>query len=161
MRPDADDLRRSRLNDTEVLATMTPRSTRPLDVIIRIAIVGLTLGTAYIHSTLGGLLFTLNATGYVVAAIAIAIPLGLAIRFRWFIRLGLIGYAATAIVAWAVQGPYYSTAYIAKAIEVVLIALLAIEFARMDGNPLKVVKSELTLVAAKLGRRPATGQAGA
>jgi hypothetical protein len=161
MRPDADDLRRSRLNDTEVLATMTPRSTRPLDVIIRIAIVGLTLGTAYIHSTLGGLLFTLNATGYVVAAIAIAIPLGLAIRFRWFIRLGLIGYAATAIVAWAVQGPYYSTAYIAKAIEVVLIALLAIDFARMDGNPLKVVKSELALLAAKLGRRPATGQAGA
>jgi hypothetical protein len=161
MRPDADDLRRSRLNDTEVLATMTPRSTRPLDVIIRIAIVGLTLGTAYIHATLGGLLFTLNATGYVVAAIAIAIPLGLAIRFRWFIRLGLIGYAATAIVAWAVQGPYYSTAYIAKAIEVVLIALLAIDFARMDGNPLKVVKSELALLAAKLGRRPATGQAGA
>jgi hypothetical protein len=161
MRPDADDLRRSRLNDTEVLATMTPRSTRPLDVIIRIAIVGLTLGTAYIHSTLGGLLFTLNATGYVVAAIAIAIPLGLAIRFRWFIRLGLIGYAATAIVAWAVQGPYYSTAYIAKAIEVVLIALLAVEFVRMDGNPLKVVKSELALVAAKLGRRPATGPAGA
>jgi hypothetical protein len=161
MRPDADDLRRSRLNDTEVLATMTPRSTRPLDVIIRIAIVGLTLGTAYIHSTLGGLLFTLNATGYVVAAIAIAIPLGLAIRFRWFIRLGLIGYAATAIGAWAVQGPYYSTAYIAKAIEVVLIALLAIEFVRMDGNPLKVVKSELALLVAKLGRRPATGQAGA
>jgi hypothetical protein len=161
MRPDADDLRRSRLNDTEVLATMTPRSTRPLDVIIRIAIVGLTLGTAYIHSTLGGLLFTLNATGYVVAAIAIAIPLGLAIRFRWFIRIGLIGYAATAIVAWAVQGPYYSTAYIAKAIEVVLIALLAIDFVRMDGNPLKVVKSELALLASKLGRRPATGPAGA
>jgi hypothetical protein len=161
MRPDADDLRRSRLNDTEVLATMTPRSTRPLDVIIRIAIVGLTLGTAYIHSTLGGLLFTLNATGYVVAAIAIAIPLGLAIRFRWFIRLGLIGYAATAIMAWAVQGPYYSTAYVAKAIEVVLITLLAIEFVRMDGNPLKVVKSELALLAAKVGRRAATGQAGA
>ena len=43
---------------------MTSRSSlRPLDVIIRIAIVGLTLGTAYIHSTLGGLLFTLNAAG--------------------------------------------------------------------------------------------------
>ena len=67
---------------------MTSRSSlRPLDVIIRIAIVGLILGTAYIHSTLGGLLFTLNATGYVVAAVAIAIPLGLAVRFRWFVRL--------------------------------------------------------------------------
>jgi hypothetical protein len=141
---------------------MTPRSSlRPLDVIIRIAIVGLVLGTAYIHSTLGGLLFTLNATGYVVAAIAIIVPLGLAIRFRWFIRLGLMGYAATAIVAWAVQGPYYTTAYIAKAIEVVLITLLAIDFARMDGNPVKVVKGELALLASKLGRRPATDLAGA
>ena len=141
---------------------MTPRSSlRPLDVIIRIAIVGLTLGTAYIHSTLGGLLFTLNAAGYVVAALAIVIPLGLAVRFRWFIRLGLMGYAATAIVAWAVQGPYYTTAYIAKAIEVSLIVLLAIDFARMDGNPIKVVKSELALLASKIRRQPATGQAGA
>src|SRR6185295_9192984 len=122
---------------------MTPRSSlRPLDVIIRIAIVGLTLGTAYIHSTLGGLLFTLNATGYVVAALAIVIPLGLAIRFRWVIRLGLMGYAATAIIAWA-------------------ITRLAIDFARMDGNPINVIKSELGLLSSKLGRRPATGQAGA
>ena len=141
---------------------MIPRSSlRPLDVIIRIAIVGLTLGTAYIHSTLGGLLFTLNATGYVVAALAVVIPLGLAVRYRWFIRLGLMGYAATAILAWAVQGPYYTTAYIAKAIEVALIVLLAIDFARMDGNPIKVVKSELALLGSKLRRQPATGQAGA
>ena len=141
---------------------MTPRSSlRPLDVVIRIGIVGLTLGTAYIHSTLGGLLFTLNALGYLVAAVAVVIPLGLAIRFRWFVRLGLIGYAATAIVAWAVQGPYYSTAFIAKGIEIGLIALLAVDFARMDGNPVKVVKSELALLASKLSRRAATGQAGA
>jgi len=141
---------------------MNPRtSLRPLDVIIRIAIVGLVLGTAYIHSTLGGLLFTLNAVGYLVAAIAIAIPLGLAIRFRWFIRVGLVGYAATAIIAWAVQGPYYTTAYVAKAIEIALITLLAIDFARMDGNPVTVVKRELALLASKVGLRPATGQAGA
>jgi hypothetical protein len=31
----------------------------------------------------------------------------------------------------------------------------------MDGNPVKVVKAELALLTAKLGRRPATGQAGA
>ena len=141
---------------------MNPRSSlRPLDVVIRIAIVGLTLGTAYIHATLGGLLFTLNALGYVVAALAVVIPLGLAIRFRWFVRVGLMGYAATAIVAWAVQGPYYQTAYIAKAIEIGLIALVAIDFARMDGNPVNVVKSELSLLSSKLGRRSATGQAGA
>ena len=141
---------------------MTPRSSlRPLDVVIRIAIVGLTLGTAYIHSTLGGLLFTLNALGYLVAAVAVVIPLALAIRFRWVVRIGLMGYAATAIVGWAVQGPYYSTAFIAKGIEIALITVLAVDFARMDGNPIRVVKSELALLSSKLGRRAATGQAGA
>ena len=63
----------------------------------------LVLGTAYIHSTLGGLLFTLNALGYVTAAVAMVIPLALAVRFRWVIRLGLIGYAATAIFMWAIR----------------------------------------------------------
>jgi hypothetical protein len=156
----ADCGRRSDKKEPVIMTNATSRSAiRPIDVVIRIAIVGLTLGTAYIHSTLGGLLFTLNALGYLVAAVAIVIPLGLAIRFRWFVRLGLIGYAATAIVAWAVQGPYYTTAYIAKAIEVALIVLLAVDFARMDGNPVKVVKGELGLLAAKLGRRPATGSA--
>ncbi len=50
-------------------------SLRPADVAIRAAIVALTLSTAYIHSTLGGLLFTLNAVGYVVAAVAMIVPL--------------------------------------------------------------------------------------
>ena len=71
------------------------------------AIVVLALATGYIHSTLGGLLFTLNAVGYVVAAIAMVIPLALAVRFRWVVRLGLIGYATTTIAGWAIQGPYY------------------------------------------------------
>ena len=141
---------------------MTPRSSlRPLDVVIRIAIVGLTLGTAYIHSTLGGLLFTLNALGYLVAAVAVVIPLGLAIRFRWFIRIGLMGYAATAIVAWAIQGPYYSTAFIAKGIEVALIALVAIDFARMDGNPVDVVKREFAAFTALVAGRRGSAGAGA
>ena len=94
---------------------------RPSDVVIRAAIVGLALATGYIHLTLGGLLFTLNAIGYVVAAVAMVVPLALAVRFRWFVRLGLMGYAATTIIGWAIQGPYFPTAYIAKAIEVALI----------------------------------------
>ena len=137
------------------------RTLSPVDVALRLAIVGLTLSTAYIHSTLGGLLFTLNAVGYVTAAVALVIPLAIAVRFRWFVRLGLIGYAATTIIAWAIQGPYFQTAYIAKAIEVALIALVAIDFARMDGNPVNVVKRELARLASKLGRRAATGSASA
>jgi hypothetical protein len=137
------------------------RSLSPVDVALRLAIVGLILGTAYIHSTLGGLLFTLNALGYLTAAVAIAIPLGIAIRFRWFVRIGLIAYATATIIGWAIQGPYFITAYIAKAIEVTLITLVAIDFVRMDGNPVNVVKGELAQLSARFGRRSATGSAGA
>src|SRR6476646_8907049 len=128
-------------------------SLRPADVAIRAAIVGLVLATGYIHSTLGGLLFTLNAAGYAVAAIAMVIPLALAVRFRWVVRIGLIGYAATAIVAWAVMGPYFTTAYIAKAIEVSLIVLVAIDFARHDGNPVSLVRREIAAFSSLVGRR--------
>jgi hypothetical protein len=128
-------------------------SLRPADVAVRAAIVALTLSTAYIHSTLGGLLFTLNAVGYVAAAVAIVVPLAIAVRFRWIVRVGLIGYAATAIVAWAVMGPYFSTAYIAKAIEVALIVALAIDFARHDGNPVAVVRRELAAFTNLVARR--------
>ena len=91
------------------------------------------------------------------------VPLALAVRFRWFVRLGLIGYAATTIIAWAIQGPYFQTAYIAKAIEVALIALLVIDFARMDGNPVAVVKRELAAehvrhLARPLRRRRGVGK---
>ena len=81
---------------------------RASDVVVRAAIVALALATGYIHFTLGGLLFTLNAAGYAVAAVAMIVPLALAVRFRWIVRIGLIGYAATAIVGWAIMGPYYT-----------------------------------------------------
>jgi hypothetical protein len=131
------------------------RTLSPVDVALRVSIVGLALATGYIHSTLGGVLFTLNAIGYLVAAVAMVIPLSLAVRYRWVVRLGLMGYAATTIIGWAIQGPYYSTAYIAKGIEVALIILLAVDFARMDGNPITVIKSEIAALQARFGRRPA------
>lgn len=133
---------------------------RTSDVVVRALIVALTLGTAYIHSTLGGLLFTLNAVGYVVAAVAVVAPLAIAVRFRWIVRVGLIGYAATAIAAWAIMGPYYTTAYIAKAIEVALIVTLAVDFARHDGNPVSVARRELAAFLALVShRRSAAGAA--
>ena len=128
-------------------------SLRTSDIAVRAAIVALALATGYIHSTLGGLLFTLNAVGYAVAAIAIVVPLGLAVRFRWVIRVGLMGYAATAILMWAIQGPYYQTAYIAKAIEVALIVVLAVDFARHDGNPIALVRRELAAFSSLVTRR--------
>ena len=142
------------------MSTQRPISVpRPLDVALRVAIVGLALATGAIHLNLGGTLFTLNGIGYVVAAAAIAVPLGLAIRFRWVIRLGLIGYALVAIVGWYLDGPRYDVAYLAKAIEVVLIALLSIDFVRHDGNPISVVREALTTLRHWLASpRPTLGR---
>ena len=122
---------------------VTLRPTSPAGVLLRAGIVVLALATGWIHSTLGGLLFSLNAVGYVLAAAAMVAPIGLAVRFRWFVRLGLIAYAATAIVAWYLTGPRYDVAYIAKGIEVVLIALLLIEVRAYDGNPLRRLRQAL------------------
>ena len=119
------------------------RLTSPAGVAVRLAIVGLTVATGWIHLNLGGLLFALNGLGYFAAAVAMIAPLAIAIRFRWFIRLGLIGYAATAIVAWYLTGPRYDVAYIAKAIEVALIGLLALEVWAYDGNPLRRIRRGL------------------
>ena len=121
------------------------------DAILRAAIVALTLATGYIHATLGGPLFTLNAVGYVVGATAMVAPLAIAIRFRWIVRIGLAGYAALTITAWVIQGPFYSTAYVAKAIELALIVLLAIDFVRFDGNPLTLIRREARAGLGRLG----------
>jgi len=109
-------------------------------VVLRSGIVALTIATGAIHLTLGGLLFTLNGLGYLIAAVAMVIPLELAIRYRGVVRLGLMAYAATTIVGWYLMGPRYETAYVAKAIEVGLIALLAIEIRRLDGSPVAIVR---------------------
>lgn len=130
------------------------RAVGPTDVVLRLGIVALALATGYIHSTLGGLLFTLNALGYLVAAVAMVVPLGIAIRFRWLVRLGLIGYAAVTILGWAAQGALLIPAAVAaKAIEVALIALLAVDFVRHDGSPLTVVRGELARLAALVSGR--------
>ena len=120
------------------MTTLRPTSTAGL--FLRTAIVGLTIATGWIHLTLGGTLFTLNGIGYLVAAVAMVAPIGLAIRFRWFIRLGLIAYALAAIVGWYVMGPRYDVAYLAKAIEVGLIVLLSIEVRAYDGSPIRRVR---------------------
>ncbi len=130
------------------------RAVGPTDVVLRLGIVALALATGYIHSTLGGLLFTLNALGYLVAAVAMVVPLGIAIRFRWLVRLGLIGYAAVTILGWAAQGALLIPAAVAaKAIEVALTALLAVDFVRHDGSPLTVVRGELARLAALVSGR--------
>ncbi|HYI67317.1 MAG TPA: hypothetical protein VEW95_10365 [Candidatus Limnocylindrales bacterium] len=124
--------------------------TRAAGAVLTAAIVGLTLATAYIHSTLGGLLFTLNALGYLGLAALIVIgaaaPVAIVERFSWFPRLALIGYTAMTIAGYLVMGPYFSLGWIAKGIEVGLIALLVVDVIRVYGSPVGMVRSALASV---------------
>ena len=122
-------------------------------LVLLLAIVGLALTTAWIHYRLGGTLFLLNALGYVALAVAVAasfaIPIQLIRRLGWLPRLGLMGYAALTIGAWAVMGPYFELAYHAKAVEAVLIVVLGIDLYRTYGGPIELFRRarfELTTV---------------
>ncbi|HET7686397.1 MAG TPA: hypothetical protein VFM19_08350 [Candidatus Limnocylindria bacterium] len=140
-------------------ATVSRPGSRALGVGLTAAIVALALSTGYIHLTLGGLLFTLNALGYAGLAglyvVAAAAPLPVVRRFSWFPRVALAGYAAMTIAGWAIQGPYYSTAYLAKGIEVVLIALIAVDATRVYGSPLAMVRVALASVFGGRARQAA------
>jgi hypothetical protein len=117
-----------------------------LGIALRVAIVGLTLATAYIHLTLGSMLFLANAAGYTVLAIAMVLPVGFFARNRWLIRAALTGFTAATIVGWALIGPRFFLAYVDKGIEVALIALLVVEMFRYDGGPLAVVRRGINLL---------------
>jgi hypothetical protein len=111
----------------------------------------LTLATSYIHSTLGGMLFTLNALGYAALAIAIAVPIRLADRFRWLIRLALLGFTLATIGGWILFGARYDVAYLSKAIEAVLVAVLIVSIYRFDEGPGGVVRRLQALPAELAG----------
>ena len=108
-------------------------------IALTVAIVALTLATAYIHSTLGGMLFTLNALGYAALAVAIligaSVTLPIVVRFSWLPRIGLFGYTLATILGWVMMGPRYEMAYLAKGIEGVLLALLVVDTFRVYGGP--------------------------
>ena len=130
---------------------------RTVGVILTAAIVGLTLATAYIHSTLGGLLFTLNALGYLGLAGLIVIgavaPMAIVERFSWFPRIALMGYAALTIGGYLVMGPYFTLGFIAKGIETALIALLVVDIFRVYGSPMGFIRTALDSVAPILPER--------
>jgi hypothetical protein len=122
------------------------RTNAALAVGLTIAIVDLTLITAYIHLTLGGMLFTLNALGYAALASAIvatAFPHPFLRRFAWLPRVGLAGYAAVTIVSYLVIGPYFSLGWVAKAVEVAILVLLAVDLMRLYGSPADLVRAAL------------------
>jgi hypothetical protein len=126
-------------------------------VLLAAVIVELTAATAYIHFSLGGTLFLLNALGYVVLAVAygvaVAAPIPLVQRFGWLPRVGLAGYTLTTITAYLVVGPYFALGWIAKGIEVAIVGLVAVDLLGTYGTPAAVVRAAIESV-----RTPAASQ---
>jgi len=124
-----------------------PATTRRIPSIAA-AVVVLTLTTAYIHFSLGGVLFTLNAAGYAAFAVAMivitAVPHPFVRRFDWAPRIGLVGYAALTITAYLVIGPYFTLGWVAKAIEVAIIALALVDLRHAFGTPAGLVRAALS-----------------
>lgn len=106
----------------------------PLILGARTTVLVLTLATGAIHASLGGTLFLANAAGYALLAVAMVAP-GPARRWRWLIRVALIGFTAATIGGWVAFGPRFGLAYLDKAIEVALIGVLLIEQWHIDGGP--------------------------
>ena len=127
------------------------RQTQPLAVVLRLAVVALTLATAVIHARLGGLLFLANAVGYTVLAVAMVVPGPLA-RERWLVRLALIGFTAMTIVGWFLFGARFDLAYLDKAIEVALVGVLALELWLVDGGPAAIVRRARRMVTGAFTR---------
>ena len=130
---------------------------RAAGAILTAAIVGLTAATAYIHLTLGGVLFTLNGLGYIglagLVVIGAAAPFEMVKRFSWFPRVALMGYAAMTIAGYLVMGPYFTLGWIAKGIEVALIVLLAVDVMRVFGSPMGLISAAFSSVASVLPDR--------
>ena len=109
------------------------RTGRTAHLVLTMALVELTLTTAYIHLSLGGALFTLNAAGYVALAMALIVtslwPVGLIGRLAWVPRAALAAYTVATIVGYLVMGPYFALGWIAKAVEVAILTLLAADWA--------------------------------
>ncbi len=119
-------------------------------VATRSLIVALTLATAAIHASLGGLLFMANAVGYTTLALAMVMP-GPVGRIRWLVRLALIGFTAATIGGWVLFGARFPLAYLDKGIEVALIGVVAFELWRSDGGPIGVVRQARSLLARLAG----------
>lgn len=114
-------------------------------VLLTGVILELTLATALIHLSLGGVLFFLNGVGFVALAVAYAIAAGVPIpivrRFGWLPRIGLAGYAAATIGAYLLVGPYFALGWITKGIELAVVGLVLADLLITYGSPTSLVRT--------------------
>jgi hypothetical protein len=135
----------------DALRTTAGERTDPRVATLHAAIVGLTLTTAAIHASLGGLLFTLNAIGYTTLAVAMLLP-GPLTRFRWLVRLALLGFVAATIGGWLLFGARFDLAYVDKGVEAVLLLALLVDMRLEDGGPTGVARRVRSLAVMGLAR---------
>lgn len=121
---------------------------------LRLLVTALTVATAAIHFSLGSLLFILNGLAYATLAVALVAPLAIGRRFRWLVRLGLLGFTAMTIAGWVAFGARYDVAYIDKGIELLLIGLLLVDIRRADGGIVESVRRLIGFAASLLAWRP-------
>jgi hypothetical protein len=142
---------------TNVLHRTDQVAGRPRISANRLAVVTLTLATAAIHASLGGLLFTANAIGYTILAVAMIAP-GPIGQVRWLVRIALMGFAAATIGGWILFGTRFPLAYFDKMIEVVLVSAVAVDLWRSDGGPIGVARQArrlaVRLAAVRVVRAP-------
>lgn len=113
--------------------------------VLRSLVVALTLATAAIHASLGGLMFLANAVGYAILAVAMIVP-GPMGGVRWIVRIALIGFAAATIGGWLLFGTRFPLAYLDKAIEVALIGVVGLELWLFDGGPIGIARQARRLI---------------
>jgi hypothetical protein len=91
-------------------------------------ILELTLATAFIHFSLGGTLFLLNAAGYLALGVAYLgaaiLPIEVVRRFSWVPRVGLAAFASVTIIAYLVIGPHFTLGWVTKGIEAAIVMLV-------------------------------------
>ena len=133
----------------------TVRTDHAVQLATRGPLVLLTLTTAAIHASLGGWLFAMNAVGYSSLATLMIVP-GPIGRYRWLVRLALLGFTTATIGGWVMFGGRFWLAYIDKAVELAVVAFLAIELLAIDGGPREIATRLVTLV----GQLPAAIRAG-
>ena len=137
---------------------MSGLSNRTFSMVALVVIVALTLSTAYIHYWVGGMMLMLNALGYVGLVV---LTVGSFFFYRQafpLVLVALAGYAAVTILGWLVMGPYFDVAYLAKAIEVALIATIAFTLWRSRDELNASIAWARSLLGRMLGRgaaRPA------
>ena len=128
-------------------------SMKPAEMALLAVIVALTLATAYIHYWVGGIMLTLNAVGYLTLAVAVVGSAALFRRVLPLVLLALAAYAAVTIVGWLMMGPYFDIAYLAKGIEIVLIATIAFTLRTMATETRAAITWAMGLPAAVLAMR--------